>query len=163
MVCPFCGNDKDKVIDSRAADAGRVIRRRRQCLNCVKRFTTYERVEQTARLTVVKRDRTRAAFDESKVLRSIQLACGKRPISEERKRALVDEVSESLHRDFDREVESSEIGQRVMAGLRGLDEVAYVRYASEYRKFESAKEFIEEAHELHTRPRDVKDQQGLWP
>lgn len=163
MVCPYCGNDNDKVIDSRAADAGRVIRRRRQCLNCAKRFTTYERVEQTARLAVVKRDGARAAFDESKIFRSIQLACGKRPISEEAKQRLVDDVTESVHREFDREVSSAEIGQRVMAGLRELDEVAYVRFASEYHKFQSAEEFIAEARDLHTRPRDVKDQQGLWP
>lgn len=162
MLCPYCGADNDRVIDSRSSDGGKVIRRRRECLGCAKRFTTYERVEQTHRLMVVKRDGTHQPFSRENILRGVQAACGKRPITEERKVALVDEVEEEVHKEFDREVPSSEIGERVMAKLRDVDEVAWVRFASEYYQFKSVRELKEQLNLLDAMVRDVKDQQRLF-
>ena len=162
MLCPFCNFNDDKVIDSRSSDGGRIIRRRRQCGKCEKRFTTYERVEQTARLVVVKRDGSHVPFSRENILRGVQTACGKRPIPEEVKAALVDQIEEELHREFDREVESRAIGARVMAKLRELDEVAYIRFASEYLKLGSAGELMAEIKEMSNRPRDVKEQRSLF-
>ncbi len=162
MICPYCGANDDKVIDSRLSEAGRVIRRRRECVRCAKRFTTYERVEQTARLMVVKRDGTRVPFNSENILRGIVAACGKRPVSEETKRRIVDEIEEEVHREFDREVESRVIGQRVLHKLRDADEVAYIRFASEYLDFKNAREMLDEIETLGSRPRDVKDQQKLF-
>ncbi|GJQ30988.1 MAG: transcriptional repressor NrdR [Phycisphaerae bacterium] len=160
--CPFCGVDNDRVIDSRAADAGKVIRRRRECLACHKRFTTYERVEVTHRLMVVKRDGSRQPFTRENILRGIQSACGKRPIPEEVKERLVDAVEEDIHRAHDREVTSSAIGERVMARLREIDEVAWVRFASEYYQFKSVEELRQQLRLLDDRVKDVKDQQKLF-
>lgn len=162
VICPFCSANDDKVIDSRSSEGGAVIRRRRQCLKCKKRFTTYERVEQTARLVVVKRDGTRVPFARENILRGVQAACGKRIIAEEVKERIVDEVEEELHREFDREVDSRVIGERVMRKLRDVDEVAYIRFASEYLKLGSAGELMAELHELNSRPKDVKQQQSLF-
>jgi transcriptional repressor NrdR len=162
VICPFCSQDDDKVIDSRASDAGRVVRRRRECLRCSKRFTTYERVEETARLMVVKRDGTHVPFNRENVMRGIAAACGKLPVAEEAKQKLVDTVEEELHREFDREVPSKVVGERVMAKLKELDPVAYVRFASEYYKYKSIAEFVEELRELDQRVKDVKDQQRLF-
>jgi transcriptional repressor NrdR len=162
VICPYCNANDDKVIDSRSSEGGRVIRRRRQCLKCEKRFTTYERVEQTQRLMVIKRDGSRVPFSHENILRGVQAACGKRKIPEPAKERLVEEVEEELHREFDREVESTVIGLRVMAKLRNLDEVAYIRFASEYLKLSSAGELMAELNELKTRPRDVKEQQSLF-
>lgn len=162
VLCPYCGKDDDKVIDSRSSDAGKVIRRRRECLACGRRFTTYERVEQTARLIVVKRDGTRAPFSRENILRGVQAACGKRPIAEEAKEHLVDQVEEELHREFDREVESQIIGERVMAKLRDLDEVAWVRFASEYYQFKSVDELRQQLALLDGRVKDDKRQQKLF-
>ncbi|MDX2130615.1 MAG: transcriptional regulator NrdR [Planctomycetota bacterium] len=162
MLCPFCAKDDDKVIDSRSSEGGRVIRRRRECVACHKRFTTYERVEQTHRLMVVKRDGTHQPFNRDNILRGVQSACGKRPIPEERKIALVDEIEDELHKEFDREVPSSTIGERVMAKLRDVDEVAWVRFASEYYQFKSVRELKEQLNLLDGRVRDVKDQQRLF-
>ena len=162
MICPFCEHNDDKVIDSRASDGGRVVRRRRQCLRCKRRFTTYERVEETARLTVIKRDGTREPFDREKVLRGVQAACGKRPIPEDAKISLVDAVEEEVHQEFDREAPSRIIGEKVMAKLRGLDEVAYVRFASEHHRFETAGDIAQEVEELRNTPKDVKSQRPLF-
>ncbi|MFN0133069.1 MAG: transcriptional regulator NrdR [Phycisphaerales bacterium] len=162
MICPYCGINDDKVIDSRSSEGGAVIRRRRQCLGCDRRFTTYERVEQTARLVVIKRDGTRVPFNRENILKGVLIACGKRRISEEAKARLVDEVEEELHREFDREVESRVIGERVMRKLRDLDEVAYIRFASEYLKLGSAGELLAEIHELNQRPKNIKDQRSLF-
>lgn len=162
MLCPFCNYNDDKVIDSRSSEAGRVIRRRRQCLKCDKRFTTYERVEQSARLVVVKRDGSHVPFARENILRGVQIACGKRPIPEEVKAALVDQIEEELHREFDREVESRAIGARVMSKLRELDEVAYIRFASEYLKLSNAGELMAEIKEMANRPKDVKEQRSLF-
>ncbi len=163
MICPFCGSNEDRVIDSRAAEGGKVIRRRRQCADCEKRFTTYERVEQTSRLSVVKRDGKRVPFDRDNIARGLDAACGKRPVSEDAKQRLVDEVEEELHREFDREVSSQLIGERVMAKLRDLDEVAYIRFASEYHQFKTVDDIMEELKALTSKPKDVKNQQGLFP
>lgn len=162
MICPFCGKDEDRVIDSRAAEGGKMVRRRRECLKCERRFTTYERVEQTARLVVVKRDGTRVPFQRDNIMRGVMSACGKRPISEEVKEKIADDVEEELHREFDREVESRVIGERVMARLRDIDEVAYIRFASEYLKFKSVDDIIHTLASLNARPKDVKEQQRLF-
>ena len=162
VICPYCSVDNDKVIDRRAWDSGASIRRRRECIGCGKRFTTYERVEKTARLVVVKRDGTRVPFDPERVLRGVQAACGKRPIPEEAKSTLLREVEEELHREFDREVESPEIGKRVAARLRQLDQIAYIRFASEHYEFRTLDEFSEELEVLRSRPRDLPNQTELF-
>lgn len=162
MICPYCGEDKDKVIDSRSAEGGAVVRRRRLCQACSRRFTTYERVEKTARLMVIKKDGSRVHFDAQKILEGVQAACGKRPIAEPDKLNLVREVEEDIHRDFDREVPSMEIGERVASRLRELDEIAYIRYASEYYEFKSLGDLAHELSELQARPRDMPNQQPLF-
>ncbi|HYF15209.1 MAG TPA: transcriptional regulator NrdR [Phycisphaerales bacterium] len=162
MQCPFCNTDDDKVIDSRSSEGGRVIRRRRECLKCSRRFTTYERVEQTARLMVVKRDGRHEPFDRENILRGINAACGKRPIPEEAKQRVASELEEEISRDFDREVESREIGERVMARLRDLDEVAYVRFASEYYQFKSVEEIKQTLALLDQNVRDSRHQRSLF-
>jgi transcriptional repressor NrdR len=162
MICPYCNTNDDKVIDSRASDAGKVIRRRRECLGCGRRFTTYERVEPTARLIVVKRDGTRVPFSRDNIMRGVQAACGKRAVPEEVKERLVSDLDEELHRDFDREVESRAIGERVMAKLRDVDEVAYIRFASEYYKFRSVDELKQQLELLDGRIKDAKDQGQLF-
>lgn len=162
VICPYCEHNDDKVIDSRASDGGKVVRRRRECLKCHKRFTTYERVEESARLVVLKKDGTHVSFNRENVLRGLNAACGKRPVSEEAKHRIVDEVEEELHREYEREVPSRVIGEKVMARLRHLDEVAYVRYASEYYQFQNVGQFVEELKGLDGRIRDVKDQQQLF-
>jgi transcriptional repressor NrdR len=162
VICPYCGKNDDKVIDSRASDAGKVIRRRRECLACHKRFTTYERVEETARLTVVKRDGSRVPFSRENILRGVVAACGKRPIPDEKKQQLVNEVEELVHREYEREVPSRVIGKLVAERLKALDEIAYVRFASEYYQFQNVGELVEELRTLDSRPRDVKDQARLF-
>lgn len=164
VICPFCGHNDDKVIDSRASEAGKVIRRRRECLNaaCKRRFTTYERVEELARLTVVKRDGSRVPFSRDNILRGVQAACGKRPVPEAARVALVDEVEEALYREFEREVPSKRIGELVCNKLRDLDEVAYIRFASEHRQFKDAGDIANELAELGARVRDAKDQAKLF-
>jgi transcriptional repressor NrdR len=162
VICPFCNANDDKVIDSRSSEGGKVIRRRRQCLVCNKRFTTYERVEQSARLTVVKRDGSREPFDQEKILRGILAACGKRPIPEDVKHKLAEEVEDELSREFDREVPSLTIGQRVMIKLRDIDEVAYIRFASEYYQFTTVGDIMDEIETLADRVKDVKQQQSLF-
>jgi transcriptional repressor NrdR len=161
--CPFCGEDEDKVIDSRPGEDGSAIRRRRECLKCQKRFTTYERLERTARLTVIKRDGSRVPFDAGSLLRGLQAACGKRPIAQEAKDRLVQELEDELHRDFDREVESAEIGRRLAARLRDLDPIAYVRFASEHYGFASIEEFAAEMVALQNRPRPLPNERELFP
>ncbi|MCL4210122.1 MAG: transcriptional regulator NrdR, partial [Phycisphaerales bacterium] len=162
VICPYCGADNDKVIDSRASENGAAVRRRRECLACEKRFTTYERVERTARLMVVKKDGSRVAFDLENILRGIQAACGKRPISEEAKMNLARAVEDEVHREFDHEVPSSEIGLRVAARLRELDPIAYIRYAIEYYGYKTLEEVERELNELQQRPRNLPNQVELF-
>lgn len=162
MICPRCGADDDRVIDSRAAEDGYVVRRRRECTACEHRYTTYERVERRQRLVVVKKDGSRVQYDRGNILRGIQAACGKRPIPEEVKDDIVDAIEGQIHREFDREVPSREIGERVAARLLELDEIAYIRYASEYHSFGTIDEFVDEVTDLKTRPRDAEGQDRLF-
>lgn len=162
MICPYCSSNDDKVIDSRASEAGRVIRRRRQCLNCGKRYTTYERVEETTRMMVVKRDGSRVPFSRENILRGIVIACGKRPVSEEIKISLAEEIEDRVHREFDREVESREVGEMVAERLKDIDEIAYVRFASEYYQFRNVGDILKQLEEMSHRVRDVPNQQPLF-
>jgi transcriptional repressor NrdR len=144
MRCPFCASEEDKVVDSRAAQDGRSVRRRRECLACGKRYTTYEYVEKVS-LTVVKNDGKREDFDRQKLFKGIALACNKRPISEEQINNLVTQIEEELQNSSrETEVTSKKIGELVMDRLKSLDEVAYVRFASVYRKFKDKNEFLDE-------------------
>ena len=144
MKCPFCKEDSDKVIDSRSSDSGRIIRRRRQCLACDRRFTTYEKIGESFKLSVVKKDKTRLPYEREKVISGIQKACYKRPVSSEQIQQIADKVEEDIFRNFDKEVESSFIGDSVMRNLRGVDKVAYIRFASVYRDFKDAGDLIDE-------------------
>ncbi len=150
MRCPFCGHEEDKVVDSRASKEGRAVRRRRECLECEKRFTTYEYIE-AAPLTIVKSDRRREPFDRQKLLSGIETACKKRPVSRKQIDAVIDRITEQIEKLSKMEVDSGEIGKMVMDALYALDEVAYIRFASVYRKFKDRGEFITEVKELETR------------
>ncbi|MGB7442459.1 MAG: transcriptional regulator NrdR [Coleofasciculaceae cyanobacterium] len=142
MRCPYCQHTDGRVLESRSTEAGQSIRRRRECLRCKRRFTTYERIEFVP-ITVVKRDGTRESFDHSKLLRGIVRACEKTGISQRRLEALVDEIEAQLQQCFDREVTSVEIGELVLRYLQGESEVAYIRFASVYRKFQGIRDFVE--------------------
>ncbi len=146
--CPFCHQDDDRVIDSRATDDGTAIRRRRECTPCKRRFTTYERVEGEEALRVVKKDKTVQNFDRSKVLRGMITACEKRPVSSEGLEAAVNRIHHRLLADGDREVTTMRIGQLVMDELRNLDQVAYVRFASVYRQFKDLDDFMIELRKV---------------
>lgn len=162
MHCPFCNADKDalKVIDSRTCEGGRAIRRRRQCLHCDKRFTTYERVEETVRLTVVKKDGRRVPFERGKILSGLQRACFKRPVSDADLQRIVDETEEEIFRTYDREVPSEAVGRLVADRLRRVDQVAYVRFASVYRRFKTLEELLEEARAVLDAQRFENPSQG---
>jgi len=147
MKCPFCTELENKVIDSRLSNQGVVIRRRRECLACARRFTTYERVEEILPM-VVKKDGRREAFDRKKVIGGIQLACQKRPVSSEQVEAVVDGIERRLQEMGEKEILSTMIGEQVMRELSKLDEVAYVRFASVYRSFKDLGEFMSELKEL---------------
>jgi transcriptional repressor NrdR len=142
--CPFCKEDSDKVVDSRSSDSGRVIRRRRQCLVCKRRFTTYERTGEGFKLHVVKKDKSRVPYEREKIIAGLQKACYKRPISAEQVQQVADKTEEDIFRNFDKEVTSAFIGECVMKHLRDVDKVAYIRFASVYREFDDAGELIEE-------------------
>lgn len=147
MKCPFCTHQENKVIDSRLSKEGQVIRRRRECLHCARRFTTYERIEEIMPL-VVKKDGRREAFDRQKIVAGLKLACQKRPVSSEAMEAVVERVERRLQELGEREVSSTFIGEQVMKGLQELDEVAYVRFASVYRAFQDIGEFMSELKEI---------------
>lgn len=147
MRCPFCGHMEEKVVDSREARDGEVIRRRRQCLNCGRRFTTYERIEEI-QFMVVKRGDSREPFDRNKVLSGLLKATQKRPVSVAELEKIADEVEARLLEKPDREISSREIGELIMNHLYHLDEVAYVRFASVYRQFRDVSEFVEEVKGL---------------
>ncbi len=147
MRCPFCQDAENKVIDSRESQEGSVIRRRRECLQCKRRFTTYERVEELAPL-IVKKDGRRETFDRDKLLAGLQKACEKRPVSSDRLEETVTAVERLLQGLGEKEVPSSVIGEEVMRRLQELDEVAYVRFASVYRSFHDITEFMEELKDL---------------
>jgi transcriptional repressor NrdR len=145
--CPFCGSVEDRVVDSRASREGRAVRRRRECLACARRFTTYEYIESLPR-QVVKRDGLREPYDRQKILRGLLTACKKRPIQRPELEALVDRLEERLDEEEGAEVESRRIGEIVMEELGRLDPVAYVRFASVYRKFQDVTDFADELREL---------------
>ena len=146
MKCPFCGNAENKVIDSRISKDGKAIRRRRECLGCSKRFTTYEFVEDIMPM-VVKKDGRREPFDRMKIRNGVMTACEKRPISMESMEKIVDDVEQACQ-EFQAEITSSVIGEKVMAELKALDGVAYVRFASVYRQFRDVGEFMSELKDL---------------
>lgn len=147
MRCPFCTANNDRVIDSRTSGDAFVIRRRRECMECGKRFTTYEKVEEPT-LHVVKKDGSRTAFDRDKIMSGLKKACEKRPVSMDRLEETVNSIESQLNETFDKEVSSKFIGQLVMNALREIDHVAYVRFASVYREFRDVNEFLEELKPL---------------
>lgn len=164
MRCPFCGDNKDKVIDSRGSDGGRVIRRRRQCLVCAKRFTTYEHIEENSRLAVIKRDGTRVPYDRQKVLVGLEKACYKRPIRAEQIHQLVEAIEEQLFREHVQEIAALDIGRAVSDRLKRIDQVAYVRYASVYKAFRDIDDLLDEVREVieSTAPPESPDQGRLF-
>lgn len=147
MKCPYCGYSESKVIDSRPTDEGERIRRRRECLNCAKRFTTYEVIE-TVPVVVVKKDKSREAFDRNKLLNGLLRACEKRPVPLETLERIVDEIETLLQNSLDREVPSTLIGTYAMDKLKKVDEVAYVRFASVYREFKDINTFMDELNKI---------------
>ncbi len=151
MRCPKCGCQEDKVVDSRSSREGAIIRRRRECLGCQYRYTTYEQIEHE-NLLVVKRDGRREEFSREKLLSGLKKACQKRPISPKVIEEVVDKIATEISEQFEREVPGGEIGERVMRELRLLDEVAYVRFASVYRRFQEATEFVKEVSRLGANP-----------
>lgn len=147
MKCPFCASNEIKVIDSRDTESQDAVRRRRECIDCGKRFTTYERVEEQP-LTVIKRGGEREVFSRTKLLEGLLRACEKRPIETATLEGLIDEIVAELRNEFKTEVPSAEIGERVLLKLKDLDKVAYVRFASVYRQFEDVEEFQRELSKL---------------
>jgi len=147
MKCPFCGFADTKVIDSRLGKEGNNIRRRRECFDCERRFTTYERIEETLPL-VIKKDGRREPFDRQKIIAGMQRACEKRPVSIATIEKTVDRLELALQESGEKEIESSRIGEAVMEALHGMDEVAYVRFASVYRQFKDINEFMSELKDL---------------
>ncbi len=143
MKCPFCGYQEDKVVDSRTSKNGLAIRRRRECLQCTKRFTTYEQVEEVLPM-VVKKDNRREPFDRFKIVAGMRKACEKRPISTEQLEAAVDEIEKVIQNRMEKEIHAHEIGELVMRKLAEMDEVAYVRFASVYRQFKDINAFMDE-------------------
>jgi len=155
MICPFCQFNQDRVIDSRESKEGDVIRRRRQCLRCERRFTTYERIDEIPYM-VVKKDGRREKFDRQKVLNGLLKACEKRPIAMAKLAALVDEVESRLSESSEREMSTTDVGEVLMERLRGLDKIAYVRFASVYRDFQDEEAFISELKSLIRQKRSDK-------
>ena len=147
MKCPYCSHPESKVVDSRPADEGSSIRRRRECLACHKRFTTYETMESLP-LVVIKRDGSRQAFDKNKLLNSMLKACEKRSVSVSTLERLADEIEQAVQNEMEREVPSTEIGELVMDKLKDVDEVSYVRFASVYRQFKDISTFMDELSKL---------------
>ncbi len=154
MRCPFCNHMEDKVIDSRQSRDGDVIRRRRECLKCEGRFTSYERIENILP-HVIKKDDRREPFDRQKILQGLEKACEKRPIGVEVREALVNRIEKNIQAVGEKEIPSSLIGEQVMDGLKEIDEVAYVRFASVYRQFKDIREFIQEIKEIAYNKKDT--------
>jgi transcriptional repressor NrdR len=150
MRCPKCGQLEDKVLDSRETKNGAVIRRRRQCLRCQHRFTTYEEVQREG-WWVIKRDGRREKFDRNKLRGGIEKACEKRPVSHEQVELEVEEIMNEIEKEYDREVPATALGEKVMKRLRRMDEVAYVRFASVYRQFRDIREFTDEIQNLESK------------
>lgn len=153
MKCPFCGYSESRVIDSRPTDEGERIRRRRECLKCSKRFTTYEIIENVP-IVVIKKDKSRETFDRNKILSGLLRACEKRPVSIDTLERIVDEIETLLQNSLDREVSSQRIGTYAMEKLKTVDEVAYVRFASVYRQFKDINSFMEELSKIINSKKD---------
>jgi transcriptional repressor NrdR len=147
MRCPFCGNTEDRVVDSRESREGEVIRRRRECVRCERRFTSYEKID-IEPFMVVKRDERREPYDREKLMRGLHIACRKRPVPEAALERLADSIERGMHDSGEREISSQQLGTMVMDRLRELDPVAYVRFASVYRRFEDVEAFVKELHGL---------------
>jgi transcriptional repressor NrdR len=147
MKCPFCNHLEDKVVDSREGRDGLVIRRRRECLKCHRRFTSYERIDEIP-FMVVKKDGKREPFDRNKVLAGLRKACEKRPVSPAALEALAEEVEQALQEAAEREIQTTAIGERIVSRLKDLDKVAYVRFASVYKQFEDVNQFMKELKDL---------------
>lgn len=162
MQCPFCGQDNDKVVDSRSSEGGRVVRRRRECLACQRRYTTYERPEESIRLVVIKRDGSREPYERQKIITGLQRACYKRPVTDEQIMGILEAAEEDFYRRFDREVPSSFIGDTISNHLRSVDKIAYVRFASVYRNFTDVGELIHEAQEVKDAPTVGREQRDLF-
>jgi transcriptional repressor NrdR len=160
--CPFCAHLEDKVVDSRTGRGGEAIRRRRECLECRRRFTTYEQVEEILPI-IEKKDGRREPFDRTKILVGIQKACQKRPVSLQRIEEVVQEIENELLGLGEKEVPSSWVGQKIMDGLRDLDDVAYVRFASVYRQFKDISEFMNELNGLLGKKDSRDEKAGLPP
>jgi transcriptional repressor NrdR len=163
MQCPFCGENDGRVVDSRSSEGGRVVRRRRQCEACGRRFTTYERPEEgPVRVTVVKRDDSRQPYSRDKIIAGLKRACYKRRVSDEQIRRIVEHAEEEIFRHYDKEVPSRFIGDVVSDALRAVDKIAYVRFASVYRDFQDLAEFIEAARQAEDSPAVGPDQKDLF-
>ncbi len=158
MKCPFCGYLEDKVIDSRSTAEGSAIRRRRECLKCGKRFTTYESIERTP-LMVIKKDGRRQVFDRNKILEGLLKACQKRPVSIRQLEEIISHIERTLLRKFEKEVPSRAIGELVMDKLRKVDEVAYVRFASVYRQFKDVGQFMDELKQIFQKKSSKREKQ----
>ena len=151
MRCPFCRGDNDRVIDSRASEDSFAIRRRRECLGCRRRYTTYERIEEWA-IKVIKKDGVRVPFVREKLKSGIEKACWKRPVSDAQIEALIGEIENDVLTNYDAEVDSRYLGEQAMIRLRELDQVAYVRFASVYRQFKDVKDFVDELEPMLRQP-----------
>lgn len=147
MRCPFCGHNEDRVVDSRESREGDVIRRRRECVKCERRFTSYEKIESIP-FQVVKRDRRREPYERDKLMKGLRMACSKRPIPAATLEKLADDIEAEMQESPEREISSRQLGNLVMERLRELDEIAYVRFASVYRRFEDVEEFVKELDQL---------------
>lgn len=147
MRCPFCGFLESKVIDSRSTDEGSAIKRRRECMECAKRFTSYEKIE-TIPISVIKKDKSREVFNRQKILNGLMKSCEKRPVSLEQMENLVDEIENFIYNSFQKEITSDKIGEMIMEKLRSIDEVAYVRFASVYRQFKDINTFMDELNKI---------------
>ena len=160
MRCPYCGQDNDKVIDSRASDEGKAIRRRRACLACSKRFTTYEHIEDRPRLAVIKRDGSRTPYDKQKIYAGIEKACYKRPVSQQAIAQLVDEIDDEIFRTFEGQVDSLAIGNLIATRLKKFDQVAYVRFASVYKQFRDLEDLLTEVRDVLEQSHEAPPEQG---
>lgn len=156
MKCPYCGDENTRVIDSRSAEDGDSIRRRRQCDKCGKRFTTYEKIE-TIPVFVIKKDNSREPYDRAKIEKGIMLSCRKRPVKIEKITRMIDDIENTILNQDSKEVPSSFIGELIMEHLRNLDQVAYVRFASVYREFQDVDTFMKELQNILTRDKHEKD------
>lgn len=161
MRCPFCKEDNDKVIDSRSSEGGRIIRRRRECIECGRRFTTYEKIGESFKLNVVKKDGTRVPYDRDKLIAGLQKACYKRPVPAEKIQEVADRIEEEIFRSYDKEVSALFVGEQAMRFLRKVDKVAYIRFASVYRDFTDAGDLLDEVSQAIAEP-DSTEQPNLF-